>query len=195
MSDAVARPKKRSTISLWLLIAVCVAPLAASYLAYFFWRPQSHVNYGELLEPRPLPDPALALTDGAPFRLSGLRNKWVLLVAQPGTCEEHCRQQLLYLRQVRLAQGRDSDRIERVWLLTDERAPDAELLAQFPGLYVVRAAGSPLLPALPAERSPSDHIYVVDLLGNLMMRYPPDVDAGRMLKDIGRLLRHSKWST
>lgn len=195
MSDAAARTAKKSKLSLWLLAAVCIAPVIASYLTYYFWQPQGHVNYGELLQPRPMPDPQVALVDGTPFKLSQLRNRWVLLVAQPGSCDAYCQQQLVYIRQVRLAQGKESDRIERVWLITDQTQPDKQLVAQFPGMYAVRAAGSALIAALPAERTPADHIYVVDMLGNLMMRYPRDADPRKILKDVARLLRHSKWSS
>lgn len=193
MSDAEKR-KKKSRLSLWLVAAVCIAPVLASYTAYYFLQPQGHTNYGELLEPRPLPDPPVARSDGTPFRLSELRNQWVLLVAQPGACDSHCEQQLVYMRQVRLAQGKNAERIERVWLVTDDVPPRPALLEQFPDLHVVRAAGTPLVAALPAMTTPADHIYIVDLLGNVMMRYPRDADPRRMLKDVSRLLRHSKWS-
>ena len=115
MSDAAAKPAKtRSTRPLWLLAALCIAPVIASYTAYYFWRPEGHVNYGELLEPRAMPDPPLALVDGKPFRLSELRHKWVMVVAHPAQCGDYCQKELVYLRQVRLAQGKDADRIERV---------------------------------------------------------------------------------
>jgi hypothetical protein len=195
MSDAAAGTAKKSRTSLWLLAAVCIAPVVASYIAYYFWRPAAHVNYGELLAPKPMPDPPVALVDGRPFHLSELRNKWVLLVAQPGACDEYCQQQLIYMRQLRLAQGKESDRVERVWLVSDNTPPDAKLLADFPGMYAVRASGTTLLAALPAARTAADHIYIVDVLGNLMMRYPRDPDPRKMLKDIARLLRHSKWSS
>ncbi len=194
MSDAAVKAKQKSRLSLWLLAAVCIAPVAASYIAYYFWQPEGHVNYGELLQPRVMPDPGLALVDGTPFKLSELRNRWVLLVAHPGACDAHCQQQLVYMRQLRLAQGKESDRVERVWLVTDAQVPDKQLLDQFTGMYAVRAAGSGLVEALPAARSPADHIYIVDALGNLMMRYPRDADPRKMLRDIARLLRHSKWS-
>ncbi|HWI13260.1 MAG TPA: redoxin family protein [Burkholderiales bacterium] len=195
MSDAAVRTATKSKASLWLIAAVCIAPVLASYLAYYFWQPEGHVNYGELLEPKPMPDPQLTLVDGTPFRLSQLRNHWVLLVAQPGACDASCQQQLIYLRQLRLAQGKESDRVERVWLVTDNAVPDKRLLEQFPGMYTVRAAGTGLIAALPAGGTPADHIYVVDVLGNMMMRYPRDADPRKMLKDIARLLRHSKWTT
>ena len=87
MSGAV--PRGRLT-SLWLMIAVAAAPVAASYLAYYFWQPARTANYGELLEAGPLPDPQLALADGTPFRLSQLRGKWVLVSVDTGRCDANC---------------------------------------------------------------------------------------------------------
>ena len=37
-----------------------------------------------------------------------------------------------------------------------------------------------------------DHIYVVDPLGNLMMRFPRDPDPSLMIKDLQRLLKASR---
>ena len=191
-SDAVARPR-RSSRTLWLILALCAAPVAASYIAFYFWRPTSHVNYGELIAPRGLPDLEYTLRDGRPFRLSQLKGEWVLLVADRGACNDACRMKLTYIRQVRLAQGKEMERIERVWLVTDEGKPDAALVAEHPGLHVARVLDARIVEALPAPGTPADHIYVVDPLGNLMMRFPPDPDPRRMLKDVSRLLRHSKW--
>ena len=171
-SDASARPR-RSTLTLWLILAVCAAPMIGSYIAYYFWQPGRHVNYGELIEPRPLPDAELHSLDGRPFRFSELKGEWVLLAADRAECDERCRAKLVYMRQVRLAQGQDTERIERVWLLTDGGMPDPALLAQHPGLRVARAGANELVKALPAPASPTDHIYIVDPLGNLMMRFPP----------------------
>lgn len=193
MSAENAKPE-RSRKTLWLLIAVCVAPVIASYVAYYFWQPSGQVNYGELLEPRRLPDTGLTLADGTRFQWRDLKGTWVLATADAGGCDEYCRQKLVYIRQIRLAQGKETDRIERVWLLTDRADPRAELLAKHAGLLVIRATGSEALERLPAAAGvPADHIYVIDPLGNLMMRYPRDVDPRGVVKDVARLLRHSKW--
>ena len=191
-TEAGARPR-RSTLTLWLILAVCAAPVALSYLAFYLWRPASHVNYGELIEPHPLPPAQLTLHGGRPFALAELKGEWVLLVAGRAACDDACRARLVYIRQVRLAQGKEAGRIERVWLVTDGAAPDPALLAEHPGLIVARERDGRLVEALPAERSAADHVYVVDPVGNLMMRFPRDPDPRRMLKDIARLLRHSKW--
>jgi cytochrome oxidase Cu insertion factor (SCO1/SenC/PrrC family) len=190
-TDAGTFPR-RNRRTLWLILAVCAAPVIASYVAFHFWRPAARVNYGELIEPRPLPAADLTTASGKPLQLAALKGHWILLTPGPSACDEACRRKLVYMRQVRLAQGRESARIERVWLVTDGGAPRPQLIAEHAGLHVVRAA-EPVLAALPAPRSPADHVYVVDPLGNLMMRFPADPDPQRMLKDLSRLLRHSKW--
>jgi cytochrome oxidase Cu insertion factor (SCO1/SenC/PrrC family) len=191
MSVAETKPK-RSRTALWLLVAICAAPMIASYIAYYFWRPSAHVNYGELLPPHPLPDARAALIDGTPFSFPQLKGSWVLVMADSGRCDAYCETKLTYLRQLRLAQGKDTDRIERVWLVTDDAVPDPALAARYGGTLMVRAAGTQWLQALPAGNQ-ADHLYIIDPVGNLMMRYPREADPRRILKDVSRLLRHSKW--
>lgn len=189
MSDAA--PRKKLT-SLWLIVALTAAPVAASYLLYFFWLPGHTVNYGELIEPQPLPDPKLALDGGSPFRLSQLRGKWLLVSVDSGRCDAHCSRKLLYLRQLRLTQGKNTERVERVWLISDDAAPDGEVILQYPGTWLVRAGGTALPGFFPAQGNAADHIYLIDPLGNLMMRFPRDPDPRLMIKDLARLLKASQ---
>src|SRR5215216_1298626 len=95
------RTRKRSRRTLWLLLAVCAAPAIASYIAYNFWRPTSHMNYGTLLEPHPLPDAQLVALDGKALRLADLKGEWVLLTSASPDCNITCRERLVYMRQVR----------------------------------------------------------------------------------------------
>ena len=96
------------------------------------------------------------------------------------------------MRQLRLTQGKDKERVERVWFISDGAAPRAETIEQYQGTWLVRAAGYGLPGPFPAQGPASDHIYVMDPLGNLMMRYPRDPDPQRMIKDLTRLLRASQ---
>ena len=193
--NATPAPRRppRNKLVLWLVLALCAAPVAASFIAFYWLQPSGQVNYGELLPPRALPDEPLSALDNRAFRFEDLKGRWVLLTADSGACDERCRTNLVYTRQVRLAQGKNSERVERVWLVTDDASPNPALVAEHPGLHVVRGAGSALLHALPASRTNAAHVYVIDPLGNLMMRYPENPDPRRMLKDVSRLLRHSNW--
>lgn len=163
-----------------LLFAACAAPFVLGWLAYVFeWTGGRSGNYGELLAPQPLSAEPLA----------ALRGKWVLVTLDPAQCDAACEKKLYYLRQIWRAQGKNMDRVERLWVVTDGAAPRAELAAAIEGTRVVRT------PAIAASFPgvATDHIYVIDPLGNLMMRFPRDADPSRMLKDVQRLLRVSRF--
>lgn len=190
MSEESAR--NRSRARLLLLLGVFAAPVIAAYLAYFYFMPEGRMNYGELLEPRPLPEAALKGLDGKPFRLQQLKGKWVLLHWDAGNCGAQCRGKLYSMRQIRLAQGKEMDRIERAWLVDDGELPKTETVAEYTGTWVVDARGGGLERYFPAPRSVRDHVYLVDPLGNVMLRFPEDADPRRMVKDLARLLKVSR---
>ena len=79
----------------------------------------------------------------------------------------------------------------RVWLLTNDHVPDSALIGQHRGLQVVRPQTVDVDLQLTDALEPG-HIFVVDPLGHVMMRFPVDVDPNRMKKDIARLLRASR---
>jgi hypothetical protein len=185
-------PKRRGRLKMLLVAALCALPVIASYFAYYVWQPTGHVNYGELVELHPLPDIALKQLDGEPFRLGSLKGKWVLLSIDSGVCATACQDKLLMMRQLRLMQGRDMERIERAFLITDDKPLTTLLLREFDGTRMVRvtpAEASALLQALPAADSPEDHIYLADPYGNVMLRFPPHPDPNRAKKDLERLFR------
>ena len=189
MSDAAA---PRSNRTLWLVAAVCVAPFVASFAAYYFYQPEGRLNYGELMADRQLPVTALKLVDGTAFSLAQLRGKWLFVTADDAACDAYCEKKLWQIRQVRKTQGKYPERIERVWLVTGGGRPAARLHAEYEGTWMVDAAGASLLRALPYSGALADHIYLVDPLGNLVLRYPRDADPGRMKKDLERLLKVSR---
>ena len=162
---------------LWVAL-VCAAPVVLGSAAYFLgWSPGASANYGELIAPR-LIEP-----------LKEFRGKWVLVMFDPGQCDAYCERKLYIMRQVRRAQGKEMDRIERLWVLTDAARPRAEALAASEGTRISRAEN--VSAAFPGNAS--DHVYLVDPLGNLMMRFPRDPDPSRVIKDLQRLLKYSRF--
>jgi hypothetical protein len=117
-----------------------------------------------------------------------------MVAVDDGRCEADCVEQLTLMRQLRLATGKDRDRIERVLLVTGSSLPAPDVLAPFAGTVVLRASAEALQTLLPvaAGTSVADHVYLVDPLGNLMMRYPKSPDGSRIRKDLERLLRVSR---
>jgi hypothetical protein len=184
--------KTRGRRTLLLLALVCAAPVLASYVTYYWFRPAGRVNYGELLDARPVQEIAGALPDGAKFRLSDYRGRWLFLAADAGACDDACQRKLYATRQARTIQGREQDRVARIWLQVTgapELAP--QLLAQHPGLVIVRIDPGQWA-ALPGIIGPPQSIYLIDPLGNIVLRYPADPDIKRMAKDLERLLRASR---
>ena len=165
---------------------VAALPLVGSYLLYLLWQPERFVNYGQLIEPTPLPE--LVAAPG----MQAVKGKWVFVMVDAGSCDETCQRKLYVMRQLRLTQGKNMDRIERVWLIDDADRPAPPLMAEYEGTHALPAAGAQWLSKFPSTASSRDHIYIVDPLGNLMMRYPRDADPNRMKKDLSRLLRASR---
>ena len=174
------------------IAAFCLAPFIAALAAYYWWQPQGSMNYGELIPTRPLIDAPLQHLDQRAFRLSELKGRWILLQLDDAACAEACRSKLYNMRQVRLAQGREMDRVERVWLILDDAPLETQLMREYDGTRMLRAAGSPLVGAFPPAGGVRDHIYLIDPLGNLMLRFPRDADPRKMHKDLVRLLKVSR---
>jgi cytochrome oxidase Cu insertion factor (SCO1/SenC/PrrC family) len=192
ISDSSGAPAGRSNRTLWLILAVCLVPLLASYALYAFWRPSRFVNYGELINPPVLlGDVTLPRREGKPFHFADLKGQWILLMVDSGDCDEPCLRKLYYMRQLRRAQGKDQERVERVWLITDQRQPAARVEQEYAGTIQVKLGDTQFLTTLPAPVSPAQHIYLIDPLGNLMMRFPRDPDPNKMKKDIAKVLRLS----
>lgn len=176
------------------ILALCLAPVIASYVAYYLVKPDGRTNYGELIEPlRATDDLVVREANGAAASLTAVRGKWVLLTVDARGCDAPCAARLYAMRQVRLTTGKERDRIERVLLVSGEATPAAAVLAEHEGLRVYRVQGAPVRWLPPADGgTPEDHIYVVDPMGNVMLRFPKSVDPNRMKKDIARLLKASR---
>jgi hypothetical protein len=172
---------------LLLLAAITVAPVLASYTIYYFFPRSTQVNYGTLLPTAPAPEIRGERADGTPWRLAELRGRWVLLVAGDGRCDAACQRKLYATRQARTMQGREQDRIVRVWLVSGASAPDPSVLTEQPGLVTVGVADAALA-ALPAGPGA---IYLIDPLGNLVLQYSDDPDIKGISKDLGRVLKAS----
>ena len=197
MSEAVdsqqQQQQSKSRRTLLLVAAVCIAPFIGSFLLYYFWQPSGRVNYGELIEGAVLPAPALPRADaGDAVDLNKLRGKWLFVVADAGACDDYCNKKLWQVRQVRMTQGKHLDRIERLWLLTDDALVADKLRKDYEGMHFVRAGDHAVLKALPVKGALVDHIWLVDPLGNIILRYPRDANPSKMKKDLERVLKVSR---
>jgi hypothetical protein len=193
---------KRTGIGRWKMIAlflVCASPVIASYFTYYVIRPEGRRNFGELIEPqRPLPAQSTVNLAGESSNLQSLKGQWLLVSVANAACDEECSRHLYLQRQLREGMGKEKDRLEWVWLVPDDAPVPEKLLPALKGATVLRVSQSGLSEWLkPAEgHRLSEHLYVVDPMGNWMLRFPATLDvasAAKAKKDLDRLLRASAF--
>ena len=193
MSSSIPNVAQRSfRINLVLIFAVFAVPLIAAYLSYYVWPPQGRLNYGELIDPKTMPDVALRDAEGKEFSLSTLRGKWIMLSVDSADRDEACDQKLFLMRQTRISMTKEMNRIERVLLLRGDAKATAELAKKYPGMHILSGANDSLLNTFPGAPNAADHIYLVDPVGQVMMRYVKNPDATGIRRDLTRLLSVSQ---
>ncbi len=202
------QPAPRNIKPLILILLISLAPVVFALLAYYVpalgLRPQGHTNYGALIDPqRPVPsNQALPLVsrEGEPFDLASLRGKWILVTADSADCPESCVKKLFTLRNSHASQGKNVDRLARVWFLIDDLGDvSPQLLEAYKGTHMLRVDADELLAFLAPDAGLADRdaalkgpMWIIDPLGNLMMAFPPDADPISVRDDITKLLKNSR---
>ncbi|MES2227608.1 MAG: hypothetical protein V4540_07555 [Pseudomonadota bacterium] len=198
LGGEAVRRTKNGRLKMLLVLAVCAAPVIASYVTYFVIRPEGRTNYGELIQPqRPIPaDLPLSDLQGAAVTAESLKGQWLLIVVSAAACDARCEKHLWLQRQLRETLGREKDRVDKLWLIDDAGMPKPQTLqgvtsnTEATVLRVPpRALAAWLQPA--AGQALEDHMYIVDPLGNWMMRVPPNPEPARLKRDVEKLLRAS----
>jgi hypothetical protein len=184
------------------VLLVCASPVIASYFTYYVIRPEGRRNHGELINlQRTLPTLEVSKLNGEKVALNSLKGQWLLVSVADAACDEACQKHLYFQRQLRESLGKEKDRIDWVWLATGDAPVDDKLMPALSQATVLRANQQSisewLQPA--AGRQLPEHLYVIDPMGNWMMRFPPGIDlasAAKAKKDLDRLLRASAfWDT
>jgi hypothetical protein len=192
------RRTKHGRLKMLLVLLICAAPVIASYLTYFVIRPEGRTNYSELVQPlRPVPaELPLSNLQGQAIQPATLKGQWLLVVVSGGACNDACEKNLWLQRQLRESLGREKERLDKVWLITDPAPVRVQTVNAVTTGVPVTVARVPrealaawLQPA--AGRALEDHLYIVDPMGNWMMRVPPQPDAAKLKRDIEKLLRAS----
>jgi len=191
---------ERTRVGRWkmvLLFLVCAAPVVMSYFTYYVWRPEGRRNFGALVDAqRPLPDVVATLLDGRSLNLQALKGQWLLVSVASGACEAACARHLYLQRQLREGLGKEKERLDWVWLINDATLVADALLPAVKDATVLRVPAEKLAQWLEpqADHALPEHLYLVDPLGNWMMRFPPQIDApsaGKVKRDLDRLMRAS----
>ena len=217
--DKAASPETRSHgrwILLLLLAFFAVPLLLVVVMHQYDWHPQGS-SHGELIAPaRQVTMPAGMLSaSGQPINPEMWRDKWSMVYIAD-ECAAVCLQRVHSMRQLHVSFAKDIERMQRV-LITNSRET-AALQQQYPDLVIISQPDSAiadlvrqfsalgLSEQVPAKQltgntpqstgnvsTPENSLYLVDPLGNLMMRFPASVPDADVRKDISKLLRYS-WA-
>ncbi len=187
---------KTTPIALFL---VFLLPVTLATLLYFFHDSlpsPGTKNHGELIDPvRPLERFAAKTLEGKPLSIDYLRGKWTLIQIGENKCDLYCEASLFKTRQTRLAMGEDLTRVQRLYLLPIAYTGDYSqlLLREHPQMTVAwlqKEGQEDLLNTLGTQ--PEGNVYIIDPLGNVMMRYSKDSTAKGMIDDLRHLLKASR---
>lgn len=187
--------RRRGRQVLVLIAALFLLPVLVASLLYYgkLWRPAGSSNLGQLIDPaRPLEVAGLRRPDGSPAGAETFKDKWSLIYIGDGACDANCRTALVFGRQSRLALNNEMTRVQRIFLATGHCCDNEYLAKEHPGLIALDAS-APEAQALLAQ-FPDDHarsLYIVDPLGNLMMRHDGEHTSKDLLGDLKKLLKLS----
>lgn len=187
--------KTRARLVLVGIFALFMLPILTAYmlnLQGLRWMPFGTANHGELLQPpRLLETAGLRAIDGGHMTARSLAGVWTLLTVADLPCRATCMWTLDSLARVRLALGKDMQRVQRLYVTRG--APHAQdvqaVLERFPGLRIA-IADARFLAQLP--RVAPGVVLLVDPRRYLILRYHGPAAGQGLLKDLQRLLRISR---
>lgn len=177
-----------------LLIGLFAIPMAIAIFlnsTWSDWRPDRTSNFGRLVEP-PVSLPAVDGPSTFEFRLGDAR--WSMLFVTQH-CAAPCPKQLILMRQVHRAMGRDAGRVRKILVVGGELSDfvHRHIASEIPDLFTVERAGAPWLSAVSNAlgEDAEERVLIVNPRGHIVFSYPRALDATGLRKDLSHLL---KWS-
>lgn len=201
--NGIEQIRKQNQRTIVLLFLAFIIPVAAAYLVYLNMDHAGKTkNHGELIiPPRPLDSMKLTTLDARPFGGEQLRGNWHLVYISNGACEQLCRDRLSIMHQARVAQGKAMSRVGLLYIAMDKSAAAGldGLTKDYSHLTVLAGEQLNINEAIKLFQTDNVYnirednlIYMVDPLGNLMMRYKKDVRLIGIIKDLEHLLKISQ---
>ena len=197
MTEQVEKQATRSNTTLWLLIATFAVPIIGAYAYFFFVDDYALGNHGELIDPViQIESLALSDADGNRLQRDALIHGWKMLYVADARCDSVCQESIYNMRQINTALGKNAGRFKHMIIHTAPMADDFRRLidAEHSEALHSYASAEPLSRVLSVSPGQlmSNSIYIMDPLGNIMMRFDPGTSPKLILKDLNRLLKISR---
>ena len=195
----------RSRVSLVILALIFITPIVFAFIVFKYRDlvPSETKNFGELVVPaRPLPEFNLTHKNGDAFTLEDMRRKWSYIYFIEDHCDDDCKLNLIKMRNARLGQGAEAQRVHYYLVFTAKPASmsDVDSLAKqhnkLTVLYGDRDKIQILLSVFKTDDigrvDQAKRVHMIDPIGNYMMFYNNDFKAIGIMEDLKFLLKSSQ---
>lgn len=127
-------------------------------------------------------------------QISYISNRWTLVFFVDKECNDDCQKKLYQARQIRLALGKNIDKVDR--LLISKKSIDWTNMAEnYSGQKILEIGMKDYERVQNSFNLISDFsfnsFYLIDPYGFLMMSYPENSEPKGIIKDIERLIRNA----
>tara|TARA_B100000035_G_scaffold210907_1_gene180545 strand:+ start:14647 stop:15228 length:582 start_codon:yes stop_codon:yes gene_type:complete len=189
----ISKQNKGRLILIVIALMFFLPILLSYYLNFYtdFKKDAVGVQHGILINP-PIELGALYGFAIGQKDLQEFEKKWTLVFFVEEDCDKNCQEKLYQLRQIRLAIGKDRDKVERI-LIANKLLDWDNYKEDFIGQKVIDNRSQSYQELNRLIKSYQGYskkaIYLVDAYGSLIMKYPKDTQPKGIIKDIERLIR------
>ncbi|MDH5391772.1 MAG: SCO family protein [Gammaproteobacteria bacterium] len=184
---------------LWLLIFTFIAPIAAAYWLYNVGGTENTVNRGEFINPVvQLLDMQLQTVGGEVATEKQLYGHWHMMFFMNADCDKKCEETIYTMRQIKTSLHKESPRFVNLLIhfdknISDEfRAKIESHYANFDRYIGDKEVFNRMLGYSGEELANKNIIFMVDPIGNVILKYSRDKTAKDIISDIKRLLKASQ---
>ena len=196
MNEHQNKVAKKNPYTIWFVVIAFVAPVVLAYLMYFFGNVASFSNHGEILDP---------VVDISSLKLKNdtdelipkkeLTYKWRLISFVGKDCDNACSTRLYDIRQIHKSLGKDQHRVLRVIVHLGTASEELMDLInkEYPKALNLYGDENDISSALgESARIRENEVYIMDPVGNVMMRFTQEQPKKDFLKDLRKLLKVSQ---
>lgn len=187
MSDPKTRTRSKATIIFTVISLLFLLPILSAWMLYLKKESLGKaLNYGELI------NPPIKLSDLLVSGVSTTSGKWLILLYNPGPCEQDCQENLYQIQQIWKATGGDRLRVRRA-ILTYQNLKNREYLGTEHFTANKMVFNKVILDHVKQPHAlQNGTIYLIDPNDNIMMFYKAGTPATALFKDLKRLLKVSQ---
>ena len=190
---------KRNPYTPWFVVVAFVAPVVAAYALFFLGiTPPAYSNKGELLDPI-IDIESFALTDDSDESISRdeiTEHKWHMILFAGASCDDACKQMLYNMRQINIAVGKNANRLRRLVVHLEKPSEEfqALIVKEYPEARHANANSETIETALQQVGAEfrSNEVYIMDPLGNIMLRFTQDQPYKDLLHDLNKMFKVSQ---